>query len=1356
MIKSGKKVIAIILTILMVITSAPFIAFADEPIDELKSAISAYETKMDGTVYTNMKDAYTAYFNAVKARDAYVNGYRDDIDLAPITAALNTKTAAMQKFTPSFTTVKPSFHGDDLSAYEGTAYNNVLYSPQVDSNTATAENTNARVKYELFYATTVLAYDGTTQLRMPVMVSAQLTYSKTRYLYGSYPTVSNTDMTDHPELALTGLWYSGDNVTGWSDSNNGKDGNWSFAAQLASNTQTFGYNSNTGYGSNQSTATRSQELPQYGTLAWWQGRMFYAANIMNINTTFADGEYLKTYQPHWYICASDSPNSTYDATMMRGSNIIYVINYKAYTDALANNAAKLATIHKFNKTPDRVEDLLEAYDTATAFNINSYNFEDSSKIVEAADRIQTLCETLADKNSKLTDSNMSDYNKLFSAIDAYDEIYLAGNADGKYDATLWEAFAANFERAVNAAGNIYENGYAAEYDGKSIAYIAEALDFLLDKSGELGDNATYEFDSTTGVVTISGSGDLGDFTGTDSPFAGNTKITTVVIEDGVTTIGDNMFNGCTGLETVTIPDSVTNIGESAFQDCSSLTTITVPAGASYGDDAFTGCTSLEVVEFGSGEIASKDDADHNAPWYQPSVKEIVITPGVTKIGEHAFSDATNIERLTVPCDIPVNTSSNTNAFEGMTGLKYITITPGTTGTMINWGENNYYKRSPWYGNRNNLEMHVTIENGVKNIASHAFYECSNIDDITIPGSVDEIGERAFYGCTSLDDIYFYNPNCEIYDSPFTLRELIKIHGFDASTAQSYANKYTREFILMGDHTHNYVAVVTAPTCTAQGYTTYTCSCGANYVADYVDPTGHDWNDGEVTVKPTCTTTGTKVYTCKNDSSHTYSETVAKVAHTWEATSTTATCTTPGITNYTCSVCTSTKTEVEPALGHDYNGTVTQPTCTEQGYTTYNCSRCESTYVGSYVAALGHNYSSTIIAPTCSDFGYTQNVCTRCGNTTQTDYKPTNNNHDWDAGTRIKDPNCTEQGQILHTCNRNPQHTYIEYIAANGHSWDSGVVTAATCSAQGYTTYTCTECGTTKKGNYTGVNPNNHKWNAGVVTAPTCTAQGYTTYTCKDCKITKKGNYTNATGHVWDNGVVTKVATVEETGIKTYTCKNNSAHKKTEVIPMAKVAPVPSAAEANKAPVNTKIPKINAGKISTVSNLKTKKMNVKFNKVSGAQNYRVAFRKAGAKKWSYYWTGGKSAYVFKNLKKNQMYEFMFAAYRKNAKGKWERGNWSGVSYRYFAKGTLKKLTTKKKTVTATWAKDKNAANYEVFYSTNKNMSKAKKIKVSKKKTSYTIKNLKKGKTYYVRIRVNRTKNKKLYYGEFSNIKKIKCK
>ena len=63
------------------------------------------------------------------------------------------------------------------------------------------------------------------------------------------------------------------------------------------------------------------------------------------------------------------------------------------------------------------------------------------------------------------------------------------------------------------------------------------------------------------------------------------------------------------------------------------------------------------------------------------------------------------------------------------------------------------------------------------------------------------------------------------------------------------------------HEHSYDAVVTAPTCTAKGYTTHTCSCGDSYVDTYTDALGHAWDSGKVTKQPTATETGVRTYTC---------------------------------------------------------------------------------------------------------------------------------------------------------------------------------------------------------------------------------------------------------------------------------------------------------------------------------------------------------------------------------------------------------------------------------------------------------------------------------------------------------------
>ena len=140
---------------------------------------------------------------------------------------------------------------------------------------------------------------------------------------------------------------------------------------------------------------------------------------------------------------------------------------------------------------------------------------------------------------------------------------------------------------------------------------------------------------------------------------------------------------------------------------------------------------------------------------------------------------------------------------------------------------------------------------------------------------------------------------------------------------------SRETKTIGSTGHAYVPVVTAPTCTEGGYTTYTCSkCQDSYIADYTDPTGHTLN-AVAEVPATCTTAGTAAY--------------------WE-----------------CSVChklfsdAEGQTEIEepaviPALQHEYTSVVTEPTCTEGGYTTYTCIRGDDQYTSDYTNPLDHDY-----------------------------------------------------------------------------------------------------------------------------------------------------------------------------------------------------------------------------------------------------------------------------------------------------------------------------------------------------------------------------------------------------------------
>ena len=372
--------------------------------------------------------------------------------------------------------------------------------------------------------------------------------------------------------------------------------------------------------------------------------------------------------------------------------------------------------------------------------------------------------------------------------------------------------------------------------------------------------------------------------------------------------------------------------------------------------------------------------------------------------------------------------------------------------------------------------------------------------------------------------------------------------------------------------HDYKAVVTAPTCTAEGFTTHTCTrCREVYVDSNVAALGHDYD--AVVTAPTCTVDGYTTYTCACGATYT-ADKVTAPGHTEVVDEAVApTCTSDGKTEGEhCSVCgTVTKAqEVVPATGHSYTSKVTkQPTCTEKGVETFTCA-CGDTYTedvaatshtpgafsvenevaagcetkGRYdnvtyctvcndelsrntveVSATGHKYDEAETkAPTCTEAGVNTFTCSVCGYSYTNSIEATGHtivNHD------AKAPTCTEIGWDAYETCENCDYTTYKQIGATGHTYNA-VVTAPTCTAAGYTTYTCA-CGN----EYTAdeVAALGHDYDA-VVTAPTCTDKGYTTYTCA-CGDTYTDDEVAAKGHS-HNAVVT-APTCTAAGYTTYTC-----------------------------------------------------------------------------------------------------------------------------------------------------------------------------------------------------------------------------
>ena len=310
--------------------------------------------------------------------------------------------------------------------------------------------------------------------------------------------------------------------------------------------------------------------------------------------------------------------------------------------------------------------------------------------------------------------------------------------------------------------------------------------------------------------------------------------------------------------------------------------------------------------------------------------------------------------------------------------------------------------------------------------------------------------------------------------------------------------------------HDYVPVVTAPTCKDEGYTTYTCSiCENSYTADFVDKGDHSYTF-EVTKEATHLEKGETTYTCSvcGDS---YTEEIAKLEdHTYEKVVTAPTCNDKGYTTYTCACGDTYTADEKPALGHNFGWVVDkEATCGKDGKKHEKCSRCTATRsANTTIPATGnHSYETKVTAPTCNDEGYTTYTCA-CGYSYEADKKTAlGHNFGWIID---KEETCGETGLKHEKCSRCTETRSLNTtIPATGkHSYTSEITTPATHTKEGVETFTCSGCGD----NYTKsvAKLKDHTYTS-KVTAPTCTEKGYTTYTCA-CGETYKADYKDALKH----------------------------------------------------------------------------------------------------------------------------------------------------------------------------------------------------------------------------------------------------
>ena len=552
--------------------------------------------------------------------------------------------------------------------------------------------------------------------------------------------------------------------------------------------------------------------------------------------------------------------------------------------------------------------------------------------------------------------------------------------------------------------------------------------------------------------------------------------------------------------------------------------------------------------------------------------------------------------------------------------------------------------------------------------------------------------------------------------------------------------------------HDYQPVVTQPTCTEDGYTTYTCSmCKSHYVDDQVDAFGHMfdtyyYDEGSAT----CYQDGTKTATCSNGcgAKNTVADPGSKTDH--EVTDFTvikeATCLEEGEQEAKCfyyDKCGYSEIVPIDALGHDIPAdfvTDKEPTCTEKGSKSKKCTRCSETVATEEIPALGHavNTDYTVdVAATCLEAGKQSKHCARCdykeGETTIPalghDYQPA-------AGTEAT---CLEGGYAKFTCTRCAD-TYEEANRpALGHNFVYISDNNATCKEDGTESGKCSRCDATDTRTQVG-SKLSHVLGEPVVTPATTKADGVITKTCTLCNdyneteeiakiagmkltytvVAYDGKYkrpgltiTDANGTKLVKGedytlVLPTKEECSEIGTFTYTINFMGNYK-------------------GKGTISYKVVPGKAAKL-VAKTTRQSYITLKWSAVKGADGYRVYVKNSKGNWKKLATVKGKNYYKVEDLKAGTEYEFAVKAYAKTDDGTVWATEYIEGAFKTLP-GKTSKITYKsnKSAVKLTWKDVKGADGYRV-YVYNTKTKKYTTVATVKGKTSYTVKELKAGTTY----------------------------
>ncbi len=211
-------------------------------------------------------------------------------------------------------------------------------------------------------------------------------------------------------------------------------------------------------------------------------------------------------------------------------------------------------------------------------------------------------------------------------------------------------------------------------------------------------------------------------------------ITSVVIPESVTRIGEYAFYGCRDLRSVEILGQVKEIDQWTFAYCPKLVSVLLPDGLlTLAKGAFYDCEKLRDIEIPNSVTTIADRVFYDCV----SLEDVVIPSGVAMIGEMAFARCKGFKEIDIPDGVRI---IGVAAFFGCDGVAEINI----PGTVFMISDNAFQDCTSL--------TEVVLPDGIEEIGIAAFGGCENLEKISIPKSVDTIGDEFVVDCGKLDEI----------------------------------------------------------------------------------------------------------------------------------------------------------------------------------------------------------------------------------------------------------------------------------------------------------------------------------------------------------------------------------------------------------------------------------------------------------------------------------------------------------------------------------------------------------------------------------------------------------------------------